>query len=85
MQGGSPPIVCPFRQKIAEVNEQGAGFGDDSVPCAVWRKDLQAGDAVGVEHRHDALVGMGTHALLTIDRIRGPGLADVIVYPHRHR
>ena len=55
--------------------------GDDAPPVAVGPDDLQPGDLVGVEHGDDAVVGVGAHALLALDRVGGARPALVADHP----
>ena len=82
MEGGAPTVVGPLGEQVAQVDDVGAVGRQHRPPLAVGTHDLEAGDLVGVEHGDDAVVGVGTHALLALDRVGGAGLALVADHPH---
>ena len=70
MQGRAPLVVGPHGEGVADVDDDGVGFGHDVDPFAVGADDLEPGDRVGEQRREDAVVGVRAHAHLLGERCR---------------
>src|SRR6185369_10414049 len=83
VQRRSPAVVGPLGEQVPEVHQEGPVDGDDTVPVPVGADDLQTGHGIGVEHRHDPVVGVGAHPHLAGQRIGAAGRPLVADDPQR--
>lgn len=84
MQRRTPAIVGPSSKQVTQVDEKCSIFGNDTPPHIVSIEQLEARHALGKQHRHNAVIGVGPHPELPgNDRL--PSRKCIVIRPQQIR